>query len=61
MYSREIISMLSVSQVSGLVENFDTGIYSDTIINVINFKLCMIVLLIKLYLFILLSESFTIF
>ena len=29
--SREIIYMLLVSQVSGLVENFNTGIFSDTI------------------------------
>ena len=36
-YSREIINMFFVSQVSGLVESFDTGIFSDTI-NVINIK-----------------------
>ena len=32
-----------VCQLSGLVENFNTGIYSDTI-NVINVKLCIMVL-----------------
>ena len=46
-YSREIINMFFVSQVSGLVESFDTGIFSDTI-NVINVKLCMMVLFIEL-------------
>ena len=40
-----------VSQVFGLVENFNIGIYSDTI-NVTNVKLCLMVLLIELYLFI---------
>ena len=49
--SREIIYMFLVSQVSGLVENFNIGIYSDSI-NVINVKLCMMALLIDLYLFI---------
>ena len=38
MYSREIINMFFISQVSGLVENVNIGIYSDTI-NVINVKL----------------------
>ena len=42
--------MLLVSQVSGLVENFEIGIFSDSI-NAINVKLCMVVLLIELYLF----------
>ena len=42
-YSREIIDMLFVGQVSGLVENFYIVIYLDTI-NVINVKLCMMVL-----------------
>ena len=37
-------------QMSGLVENFNTGIFSDTI-NVINIKLCMMVPHINLYLF----------
>ena len=44
-YSREIIIMVLGSQVSGLVENFNIGIFSDTI-NAINVKLCTIVLLI---------------
>ena len=43
-----------------LVENFNIGIYSDTI-NVINVKLCMMVLLIEFYLFISLSMTMTIF
>ena len=52
--------MFFVGQVSGLVENFNVGIYSDTI-NVINVTLCMVVLLIELYLFIPLSVTLTIF
>ena len=44
---------------SGLVENLNIGIYSDTI-NVINVKLCMMVLLIEFYLFIPLSMTLTI-
>ena len=43
--------MFLVGQVSGLVENFNFRIYSDTM-NVINVKLCTMVLLIELYLFI---------
>ena len=31
-YSREIINMFFINQVSGLVENFNIGIYSDTIL-----------------------------
>ena len=46
-----------VSQVSGLVEN---GVFTDTI-NAINVKLCMLVLLTELYLFIPLSVTLTIF
>ena len=42
-YSREIIIMFFVDQVSGLVENFNIRIYLD-IINMINVKLCMMVL-----------------
>ena len=60
MYSREIINMFFVSQVSGLVENLNIAIYSDNI-NVINIKLCMLVLLTELYLFIPLSVTLTIF
>ena len=59
-YSRETINMFFVGQVSWLVENFNFGIYSD-IINVINVKLCMMVLPIKLNLFIPLSVTLTIF
>ena len=44
MYSREEINMFLVGQVSGLVENFNIGIFSDTI-NVINVQLCIMVLL----------------
>ena len=29
-YSREVVNMVFVSQVSELVENFNIGIYSDT-------------------------------
>ena len=50
MCSREIIDMFLVGQVSGLVENFNIGIFSDTI-NGINVKLCMMVLNIELHLF----------
>ena len=59
-YSREMISMFLFGLVSGLVKNENIGIYSETI-NVINVKLCMVVLLIKHYLFIPLSVTFTIF
>ena len=38
-----------VGQVSGLVKNFDNGIFSDTI-NVINVKLSIVVLNIEVYL-----------
>ena len=48
------------SQLSGLVENLNIGTYSDTI-NAINVKLCMMVLLIKLYLFIPLSVTLTVY
>ena len=58
--SRETVNMFLVGQVSGLVENFYIGIYSDTI-NVINVKLCLIELLFELYLFIPLPVTFTIF
>ena len=59
MYSREIIGMFTVSQESGLVKDFDIGIYSDTL-NAISVTLFM-VLLIELYLFIPLSVILTIF
>ena len=58
-HSRELIGMFFVSQVSGLVENCNIGVYSDTI-NVINVELCMVVLLlIELYLFIPLKMTLT--
>ena len=59
-YSKEIIGMFLVGQASGLVGNFDIRIFSDTI-TVLNVKLCMVVLLIELYLFIQLSVIWTIF
>ena len=52
--------MFSIGQVSGLVENFNIRIYSDTI-NVIHVELCMMVLLYELYMFITLSVTLTIF
>ena len=62
MYSRVIIDMFIISQVSGLVENFNIRINfeSDTI-SVIDVKFCMVVLLFELYLFIPLSLTLTIF
>ena len=60
MYSRKIINRFFVVQVSGLVQNLNNGIYSDTI-NVINAKLCTMVPLIELYLFISPSVALTIF
>ena len=53
-YSRETINIFCFGRVSGHVENFNIGIYSDSI-NVLNVKICMMVLLIELYLFIPLS------
>ena len=67
-YSREIINMscvfkgdnmFLVGNVSGLVENFQIGICSDTM-NVINVKLCVMVQHSELYLFIPLSATLTI-
>ena len=52
--------MFLVGQVSGLVEKFNTGIFSGTI-NVINVKLCMTVLHIQLYLVITLSVTLKLF
>ena len=43
----------------GLVKNFNIGIYSD--INLMNVKLCMMVVLIECYLFLALSVTLTIF
>ena len=59
-YSREIIKMFFVSLVSGLVKKLYVGTYLDTI-NVVNVKLCMMILLTELYLFIPLSVTLTIF
>ena len=56
-YLREIINLFLVEYL-GLWKNL--GIFSDTI-NVINRKLCMVVLLIELYLFIPLSVTRTVF
>ena len=52
--------LFSVGQLSGFVRNFNIGIYSDTV-NVINVKLCMMILLIELYLFTPFSMTLTIF
>ena len=59
-FSREIISILSLVMYPGLFKTFSFRIYSDTI-TVINVKLCMMVLLIELYLFGPLSMTVTIF
>ena len=56
MYSREIINVFLVGQVSGLVENLNIGIFSDTI-NVINVKFCMMVVFTELYPFMQLTFS----
>ena len=60
LYSRETINIFFVNQVSGLVKNLNIRIYSGTI-NVINFKLCVMVLNIVLDLFMPLSMTLTIF
>ena len=52
--------MLLIGQVSSLVKNFNFGIFLDTK-RVINVKVCMMVLLFELYLFIPLSVSLTYF
>ena len=57
-YSRERIYMFWVCQVSGLVENFNIGVFSDNI-NVVNVKLCMMILHTELYLFVTLSVTLT--
>ena len=59
-YSREIINMFFMGQVSGLIENVNIWIYSD-IINVVNVKPGMMVLLCELCLFIPLSVTVIIF
>ena len=50
MYSRKIINIFLAGQVSGIVKNFNMGIFSGTI-TVINVRLSMIVLDIELYTF----------
>ena len=60
MCSQEIIYIFLIGQVSGLVEDFYMGIFSDAI-DVVNVKLRMMVLHIELYLFILLSVTLTLF
>ena len=56
----EIIYMFLVGQVSGLIKNFNVGIFSDTI-DVINVKLHMMVLHNEFYLSITLSVTLTLF
>ena len=53
-----MIYMFLVGQESGLVENFNIGIFSDTI-HVTNVKLFMMVVYIELYLFNALSVTLT--
>ena len=52
--------MFLVGQVSGLVESINIWIYTN-ITNVLNVKLCMMVLFIELYVFLLFSVTLTIF
>ena len=52
--------MFFFGQVSRLVKNFNIGIYLNTV-KVINVKLCMMVLVIELYLFIPLLVTVTVF
>ena len=58
-YSREVVKTFLVGQVSGLVENFNIWIVTDTM-NVIHVQFCMMGLLIELYLCIPLSMTLTI-
>ena len=58
LYSRKIINMHFIDQMSGLVKNLNIGIYSDAI-DVTSVKLCMMVQLIELYLFTLLFHSYS--
>ena len=51
MFLKGINDTFLIGQVSGRVENFNTAIFSDNI-NVINVKLCIMVLLVDFYLFI---------
>ena len=59
-YLREIVNTFEAGWVSSRVKNFNVTICLDSR-NVKNVKLCMMVLLIKLYLFISLSVSMAIF
>ena len=59
LYSKTI-NMVWVSPVLGLVEKVNVGIFLDAI-GVINVKVCKMVLLIELYLFIPLSVTMTLF
>ena len=52
--------MLFVGQVSGLVENFNIGIFSDTM-NVIKVNLFLMVPHLEIYLFVTLSVTLTLF
>ena len=58
--SKGMISMFLVGQVSGFVQNFSTGIFSN-IINVINVKICTMVLHTEIYLFVKLSVTLFLF
>ena len=52
--------MVLIGEVSGLVKNFNIGIYSDTM-NMINIKLCKMVVLTELYPLIPLSVTLIVF
>ena len=58
-YSVEITQMFWLVKCLSLSKTLTTGIFSDNM-NVINVKLCMMILLIELYLFILLAVTMTI-
>ena len=58
--SREMIYMFLVGQVSGLIQNFNWRIFSDSR-NVINVKFCQMVLHIEVYLFIDFSMTLSLF
>ena len=51
MFKGDDLHVFGWSKMSGLVENFSIGIFSDAM-NVINVRLCMMVLHIEIYLFI---------
>ena len=52
--------MFLVGKVSGLVENFNCGVFLDTV-NVIYVRICLMVLLAELYLLMSLSVTLAIF